>query len=328
MVEIAASKGVLPVLRQRAQALWADRAARGVFLASALSTILILGFILWVLFSNSFHFFQEVSIIEFLTGTEWNTVPGSDGSTEDLRYGVLPLVSGTLLIAAGASLIGLPIGLGTAIYLAEYASPRVRSIVKPALELLAGVPSIVFGYFALQVISPIVHDLSAPGAPLYWLFGKQAGVFNAMNAIIVVGIMVLPIITSLSEDAIRAVPKHLREASMAMGATKWETTRKVVVPAALSGISASFVLGVARAVGETMAVSLAAGTVSNFTFNPMESIQTMTAFIAQRVGGDTPLTGVGLYAMFVVGAFLFLMTLVLNLVAQRFVKRYREVDVA
>lgn len=315
-------------LRVRAGARVADQIARGGFFLGGVSVFLVLGFIVWVLVSNSVAFFREVSIIDFLTGTEWETagtVAISEGETGS--FGVLPLVTGTLLVTVGAVVIGLPIGLATAIYLAEYASPRVRGTLKPVLEILAGIPSIVFGFFALHVVSPVVQDLTEEGSLLYHLFGgTSATIFSAANAIIVVGIMVIPIITALSEDAIRAVPRHLREASLAVGATRWETTKGVVVPAALSGIVASFVLGVSRAIGESMAVALAAGTQANLTFNPVKSIQTMTAFIVQRTSGDTPQEGAVFNSLFAVGLALFLLTLALNVAAQRFVRRYRERD--
>ncbi len=323
------SNATVENLRLRAQARLGDQAARFVFFLAGLSVFLVLGFILYVLVSNSIEFFREVSIVEFLTGTEWRaagTVELSEGGSAG-SFGVLPLVAGTLLVTVGAIIIGLPIGVATAVYLAEYASVRVRGVLKPVLEVLAGIPSIVFGFFALHVISPVIQSATEEGKPLYYLFGqKSALIFSALNAIIVVGIMVLPIITSLSEDAIRAVPRHLREASLGLGATKWETTRHVVLPAALSGIVASFVLGVARAIGESMAVAMAAGTQPTLTFNPVDAIQTMTAFIVQRTGGDVPQDGPGFTSLFAVGLTLFLLTLALNLVAQRFVKRYREID--
>ncbi len=326
---VPTSAAALQNLRLRAQARMGDQAARLVFFLAGLSVFLVLGFILYVLISNSVEFFREVSIVEFLTGTEWRTAgtvelaEGGDAGS----FGILPLASGTLLVTVGALIIGLPIGVATAVYLAEYAGPRLRGALKPILELLAGIPSIVFGFFALHVISPILQDITAPGTLLYQVFGeKSALTFSALNAIIVVGVMVLPIITSLSEDAIRAVPRHLREASLGLGATKWETTRHVVLPAALSGIVASFVLGVARAIGESMAVAMAAGTQPQLTFNPIDSIQSMTAFIVQRTSGDTPQQGPVYTSLFAVGMSLFVMTLALNLIAQRFVKRYREVD--
>lgn len=316
-----------PALGRMAQAIrlptatrWSAELMRMVFFLCGASVLLIAGAILIVLLGNSALFFGEVSIVEFFTHAEWRAIEGPLAA-----YGVWPLVTGTLLVAGGAALIGLPLGLGTAIYLAEYATPRVRGTLKPVLELLAGIPSIVYGFFALKVISPIVRDATAEGTLLGAVFG-DAAVFSAANAMIVVGIMVLPIVSSLSEDAIRAVPKHLKEASLGLGATRWETTRHVVLPAALSGITASFVLGVARAIGETMAVAMAAGTQANFTLNPVDAIQTMTAFIAQRMTGDIPHDGAVFHSLFAVGAALFALTLGLNTLARMFVKRYQEVD--
>lgn len=323
------AKTALGDLRVAARARHGDRAARALFLLAGLSVFLVLGFILYVLVGNSLAFFSEVSVLEFFGSTTWEsagTVQLAEGGDAG-EFGVWPLVAGTMLVTVGAAVIGVPVGLATAIYLAEYASPRVRGTLKPVLELLAGVPSIVFGFFALHVVSPVVQDLTEEGRLLWYLFGREsATIFSALNAIVVVGVMVLPIITTLSEDAIRAVPRHLREASAGLGATRWETTRSVVVPAALSGIVASFVLGVARAIGESMAVALAAGTQPNLTANPVEAIQTMTGFIVQRTSGDTPQSGPAYTSLFAVGLTLFALTLVLNLVAQRFVRRYREVE--
>ncbi len=280
----------------------------------------------WHLWIDQEGFFEHVSFREFFTGTEWRsagTVEIAEGRYGE--FGVLPLVAGTLLVAVGASAIGLPLGLASAVYLAEYASPRVRAVAKPAIELLAGIPSIVFGFVALLIVSPITQRMFDEGTIPGRLFG-EAQLFSGLNAIIVVGVMVLPIVTSLSEDALRAVPQHLREASLAVGATRWETTRHVVVPAALSGITASFILAVTRAVGETMAVAMAAGTQANLTINPVEALQTMTGFIALRTSGDTPHDGPVYLSLFAVGLALFVMTLLLNLVAARFVRRFREVD--
>jgi phosphate transport system permease protein len=314
-------------LRTSRGARWGERIAQTGLRLSATSVLLVLAFIVWVLVSNSAAFFSSVHLWDFLTGTEWEsagTVEISEGADAG-HYGILPLLAGTLLVTVGAIVVGLPIGLGTAIYLAEYANPRTRALVKPALELLAGIPSIVFGYFALLVVSPLIQDWTAPGTLLGDTFGS-ARIFNAASAMVVVGLMVLPIITTLSEDALRAVPRHLREASLGLGATRWETTRKVVVPAALSGITASFVLGVSRAIGESMAVSMVAGTQARWTFNPVEAVQTMTAFIVQRTSGDVPQTGTVYNSLFAVGLSLFALTLLMNALAQRFVKRFRTVE--
>ncbi len=227
------------------------------------------------------------------------------------HFGLLPLLSGTLLVAGGALLIGAPLGIGAALYLSEFAGKKVRSVAKPVIEVLAGIPSIVYGFFALLVISPILQQY----------FG--ASYFNAASAIIVMAIMVLPIIVSISDDSMKAVPKHLREASLAMGATKWETSVKVVMPAASSGIIASLLLGLARALGETMVVVLAAGSIARLTFNPLEEVQTMTAYIAQVATGDIP-PGVAVSAAFAVGLVLFVITYIINLIAGRVVFRIKR----
>jgi phosphate transport system permease protein len=217
------------------------------------------------------------------------------------------------MIALYSSMIAIPIGLGSAIYLSEYASERTRKIVKPILEVLAGVPSIVYGYFALTFITPFLKT-----------FIPTLGTFNALSAAIAVGIMTIPLVSSLSEDAMRAVPKALREGAFALGSTKFEVAVHVVVPAALSSIVASFVLAISRAIGETMIVALAAGTMPNLTLNPMESVQTMTGFIVQVASGDVVHGGTIYKTIFAVGMLLFLMTLVLNIISRAIIKRYRE----
>ena len=270
---------------------------------SIVTTVGIVAILLW----ESLQFFGEVSIWEFLTGTKWSPKanPG--------HFGILPLFAGTLSVAIGSAIIAIPIGLGTAIYLSEYASPWVRSVVKPVLEILAGIPSVVFGYLAIVFVSPIIRQIF-PSAQL----------FNAANASIVVGIMILPMIISLSEDAMRAVPRSLREGAYALGGTKLDVTTGVVVPAALSGIIASFILAIARAIGETMAVSLAAGKRPQMTMNPLETIQTMTAYIVETSQGDTPRGTLSYQTIFAVGLTLFLVTFTLNLFAQWILKRMRE----
>ena len=263
--------------------------------------------IVYVLVSESIAFFQKVPLVDFLTGTKWT--PLIDPS----RFGVLPLLCGTFLIAAGAALIALPLGLLAAVYLSEYASPRVRNTLKPILEILAGVPTVVYGYFGLMFVTPLLRH-----------FFPSVEVFNAASGAIVVGIMVLPLVSSLCEDALKAVPPSLRDAAYSLGSTKFEVTTKVVIPAALSGISASFILALSRAVGETMAVTLAAGMTPKMTLNPAESIQTMTAYIVQVSQGDTPAGSVAYKTLFAVGMTLFLITLVMNVFATRFVKKYRR----
>ncbi len=283
-----------------------ERTIELMLLLAASVAIIVSIAIIYTLMDGTVAFFSapDVNIFEFLFGTKW--VPsGSDPS-----FGILPLLSGTILIAGGALLIAMPLGIGAAIYLSEFASPRVRGILKPIIEVLAGIPSIVYGFFALLVISPIFRDL----------FG--ASYFNAASAIVVLAIMILPIVVSISDDAMKAVPRNLREASYAMGATKWETATKVVLPSASSGVIASVLLGLGRAIGETMVVTLAAGRVANLTFNPTEEVQTMTAYIAQVATGDIP-PGVAVDAAFAVGMVLFIMTYIINIFAGIVVDRIK-----
>jgi phosphate transport system permease protein len=229
------------------------------------------------------------------------------------HFGILPLLCGTLLGTAGAAVVALPIGLGAAIYLSEYASPTVREVVKPILEVLAGIPSVVFGFLAVVSISPIIRD---------WF--PSANVFNAASASIVVGFMILPMVVSLSEDVLRSVPRSLREAAYALGATKLDVTVKVIVPAAISGIIASFLLALSRAIGETMAVALAAGASPKMTLNPLESIETMTAYIVRISQGDIPAGTLEYRTIFAVGLALFAVTMLLNVLAQWLVARMQE----
>jgi phosphate transport system permease protein len=264
--------------------------------------------IVFLLFKESFIFFQMVSPAEFFLGTRW--VPLIQPSS----FGVLPLLWGTLQIAIGAALIAIPLGLACAIYLSEYASDRVRSIVKPILELLAGVPTVVYGYFALTTITPLLQSIF-----------PQVQIFNSLSAAIVVGIMILPMIASLSDNALKSVPESLREGAYALGATSFEVTTKVVVPASLSGIMASFLLAISRAVGETMAVSLAAGQTPNLNLNMFESIQTMTAYIVQVSLGDTPAGTVAYQTLFAVATLLFITTLLINIISQKILGKFREV---
>ncbi len=289
---------------------WSERVIRGVLLACGLVSVATTAGIVMVLVWESIGFFREVSPWEFLTGTKWTPlfVPRN--------FGVLPLVAGSVMVAVGASLIALPVGLASAIYLAEYAPARARKILKPVLEILAGIPTVVYGYFALTFITPIIRTIF-----------PNTGVFNAASAAIVVGIMIVPMVASLSEDAIYAVPRSLREASYGLGATKFETVTRVVVPAALSGIIASFILAISRAIGETMAVTLAAGATPKLTANPLESIQTMTAYIVQvSLGdGDTPVGSIEYKTIFAVGLLLFCITLAMNILSRAILRRFREV---
>ena len=261
-----------------------------------------------VLLTQSFSFFREVSLVDFFTDTRWSPI-----IKPNQHFGIMPLVCGTVLVAGGSALIAIPLGLGTAIYLSEYASANLRNVVKPLLEILAGIPSVVFGYVAVVFVSPLIKS---------WF--PSAELFNAANACVVVGLMILPMIVSLSEEVLRSVPRSLREAAYALGATKLDVTTGVVVPAAMSGIFASFLLAIARAVGETMAVTLAAGATAQLTLNPLESIQTMTAYIVEVSSGDIVQGSVEHGTIFAVGMTLFVMTLTLNTIAQWILGRMRE----
>lgn len=267
---------------------------------SILTTCGIVGILLW----ESLDFFRQIPILDFLTGQVWTPL------FEPRSFGVLPLLCGTLLIALYSCLISIPLGLAVSLYLSQYAGETARNVAKPILELLAGIPSVVFGYFAMAAISPVLRA---------WI--PETEVFNALSAALVVGIMTLPLVASLSDDALRAVPISLLEGGYALGSTKAEVTTFILLPAASSGIIAAFVLAFARAIGETMAVTLAAGSTPNLTWNPLESIQTMTAYIVQVSMGDTPRGTVEYQSIFAVGLLLFVITLLCNLGANS-LKRY------
>ena len=277
------------------------------FACGALSVLTTIGIVLVLIF-ETLAFFQEVSIVDFLTDTQWTPL------FAEKHFGILPLLNATVVISLGAMVVALPLGLGSAIYLNEYARPRVRAVLKPLLEVLAGIPTVVYGYFALLFVTPILRTLI-----------PETQIFNALSAMIVMGVMILPMVSSLSEDAMTAVPVSLREASLALGATRYETSTRVVVPAALSGIAASFVLAVSRAIGETMIVTIAAGQMPNLTWNPLEAMETMTAYIVQVSLGDTPAGTLAYKTIFAVGMALFVITLALNFLSQWFVRRFREV---
>jgi phosphate transport system permease protein len=286
---------------------------KALFACAVLSVAVTVG-IVAVLLVDAVEFFRDSSLGEFLTGTVW--APGQ-GAGVGGRYGVLPLVNGTLMIGLGSLAVGLPLGLLTAIYLAEYASHRVRGVLKPTLEILAGVPTVVVGFFALQFITPTL---------LRPLFGEErVFIFNAAAGAIAVGLMILPIIASISEDAMRAVPASLREAAYGLGSTRRQVSLRVVVPAALSGIAASVILAFSRAVGETMAVTIAAGNSPKMTLNFFTSIQTLTASIAQTVSGEAAAGTVRYNALFALGMMLFVITLAMNLISARIVRRFRQV---
>ena len=287
---------------------WGEDVVKVALALSALVSVATTIGIVVALFEPAIEFFREVSIVDFLTGTEWAPL------FEPSSFGVLPLVAGTLLVTACACLVCVPFGLGAAIYLSEYARSRTRKILKPALEVLAGVPTVVYGYFALTLVGPLLKSLGLLDTPA-----------SALSAGLVMGVMLLPTVASISEDAMSAVPRDLRDGAYALGSTRLQVATKIVVPAAISGIIASFVLAISRAVGETMIVLIAAGGQPNLTWNPLEAVQTMTAFVAATGQGDVPTGSIEYKTIFAVGATLFVMALAMNLVAIRLVRRYREV---
>jgi phosphate transport system permease protein len=277
------------------------------FLAGILSIFIAMA-IVYELGKEAWLFFgdPEVTLAKFLGGTKWQ--PGIG------QFGIWPLVTSTLVTSTIAMCVSLPLGLATALFLSEYAAPGTRSVLKPVLEILAGIPTVVYGYFALLFMTPLLQRI----------FGEQVQVYNMASAGIVMGIMILPLISSMSEDALSAVPRSLREAAYAMGATKFETSLQVVLPAALSGIGAAFIIGISRAIGETMIVAIAAGAGPNFTFNPFRAAETMTGHIARISGGDLSYNSIDYNSLFAIALMLFLVTLVLNLISQWAVSRFRE----
>ena len=281
----------------------------GLFAAAMLSVVVTIG-IVFALASPALAFFREVSVVEFLTGTRWT--PRFAGQES---YGVLPLVTGTMWTSAIALLIAVPFGLGAAVYLSEYAPARVRKVLKPVLELLAGVPSVVYGFFALTFIAPVL---------LNDILNLNVGTFSVLAAGVALGIMIIPTVASLSEDAMSAVPDSLRQGSLALGANRMRTTLRVVFPAAISGIAASVVLGLSRAVGETMIVALAAGTQPRMVTGATEFGQTMTGFIAQTATGESTPGTLGFNALYAVGLLLFVITLIINIISIRLVRHFRE----
>src|SRR5215204_2989774 len=264
--------------------------------------------IIVALFLPAFEFFQDVSIVEFLTGMEWAPL------FEPALFGVVPLIVGTLSVTFWAIVVAVPLGLGAAIYLSEYAGSRTRALLKPVLETLAGIPTIVFGYFALTFFTPLLRDI-----------GVNVEIFNALSAGLVMGVMIIPTVASLGEDAMAAVPRELRDGAFALGSTRREVATRIVVPAAVSGIVAAFVLGISRAVGETMIALVAAGQQPTVTFDPRAAVETMSAFVAATGAGDVPTGSLEYKTIFAVGATLFAMTLVLNVISIRLVRRFREV---
>ena len=289
---------------------WGERLIQGfLFFCGAFSILTTLG-IVYEIGKEALLFFLTpgVSLWKFFTGTVWQPQAG--------EFGILPLVSATLVTTTFAMLIAVPLGLGVAIYLSEYASPRLRSIVKPTLEVLAGIPTVVYGYFALTFMTPVLRSI----------FGRDVvDIYNTASAGIVMGILILPLISSMSEDALSAVPRSLREAALSMGATRLETAIKIVLPAAISGLAAAMIIGISRAIGETMIVAIAAGAGPNFTLNPFKGAETMTGHIVRISGGDLSYDSIDYNSLFAIGILLFFMTLVLNLISQRIVRRFREV---
>jgi phosphate transport system permease protein len=291
---------------------WGERVIVGLlFACAALSVAVTVGIVI-ALAGPAIDFFGDVSLGDFYFGKDWSPLFSPPS------FGVLPLVSATLVTTCWALVVAIPFGLGSAIYLSEYASVRTRKFLKPALEVLAGIPTVVYGFFALTFLTPLLQDI-------WFLPGEPPSVFNALAAGLVMGVMILPTVASLSEDAMAAVPQGLRQGAFALGGTKMQVSTKIVVPGALSGIVASFVLGISRAVGETMIVLIAAGGTPKLSVDPTEAMQTMTAFIASAGIGDQPTGSVGYKTIFAVGATLFVATFVMNFFSIRLVRKYREV---
>lgn len=315
-----------------------ERAIETVLFFAGFSCVATTIAILYILVSESLYFFKQVSIIEFLTSKDWSPLFEPPG------YGILPLVSGTLTTTLVALFVAIPMGTIAAIYLSEFASPKVREVVKPVLELLAGIPTVVYGYFALLFVTPLLQWLYAPIGPVLseqlpsflapiapwlgeWLqvtFPMELSGFNMLGPGLVMGLMITPLVSSISEDAMRAVPVSLREGSYAMGSTRLQTAWKVVFPAAISGITAAYILGISRAVGETMIVAIAAGLQPTFTFNPLESAATITAYIVQVSLGDLPHGTLEYQTIFAAGLVLVLVTLVFNIIGYFLSRRLRE----
>jgi phosphate transport system permease protein len=284
-----------------------ERVIEIILMLSALTAVFITVGIVYILVTEASGFFSDVSVFEFLTSRQWSPL------FEDAHYGILPLISGTLTTSFIALCIAVPIGTVAAIYLSEFASHKARETVKPVLELLVGVPTVVFGYFALLFVTPILQKM-IPSLPT----------FNMLGAGIVMGIMIIPYIASVAEDAMRAVPMQMREGSYAMGATKFQTAIRVVTPAATSGIIAAYILGISRAVGETMVVAIAAGQQPTFTFNPLEGAATITAYIVQVAMGDLPHGSIGYQSIFAAGMVLFVLTFLFNILGHLARKRFAE----
>jgi phosphate transport system permease protein len=306
---IANGRAEAPRLRA-ARRRWGEDVIKGLLVGAAFVSVLTTAGIVLSLVGETITFFGDVGVGDYLLGTEWAP------TFQDASFGVLPLVLGTMLISAVAMAVAVPLGLAAAIYLSEYANPRVRKVIKPLLELLAGVPTIVFGYFALTFFTPEI---------LRGLFGSDVAIFNGLSAGIIIGFLIVPTVASISEDSMTAVPQSLREGAFALGAAKIQTTLRVVFPAALSGIVASVVLAFSRAVGETMVVVIAAGLQPQWGGNLFKAMETMTAFIAATAKGDIATGSIAYKTIFAVGTTLFVITFVMNLISIRFVRKYRQV---
>lgn len=294
-------------LRRRFYQKFVEFIIESLLFLSALVSVLLTAAIAFILIKESIPFFEHVSFKDFITGTEWTPM------FDQAKFGILPLVGGTLLTAAIALVVAIPMGTIAAIYLSEFVSPRTREIFKPALELLSAVPTVVYGYFALLFVTPMIR-----------YFFPDVG-FNVLSAGLVIGVMIIPYVSSLSEDAMRAVPNYLREGSYAMGATRIETSLKVIFPAALSGISSAYILGISRAIGETMVVAIAAGMQPNLTWNPLEPSETITAFIVQVSMGDLPHDSIGYQSIYVAGLTLLVITMIFNIIGFVLRRIFREV---
>ena len=298
-------------LLRRGRPRYGERVVRGVLLAATAVSVLTTVGIVVALAIPTVGFFRDVPVRDFLTGTTWSPL------FADPHFGVLPLVGATVVITVIALLVAVPLGLGAAAYLSEFAGSRSRRVLKPVLELLAGVPTVVYGFFALTFVTPLLRAV--------WPGDDPPSTYNALSAGIVMGVMILPTVASLTEDAMSAVPRTLRDGAYALGSSPATVTRKVVFPAALSGIVAAIILGVSRALGETMIVVVAAGSTARLTADPREGMQTLTSFIAQAASGDVQVGSTGYDTIFAVGSLLFLATFVMNLLSIRMVRRFREV---
>jgi phosphate transport system permease protein len=302
--ETIGAQAVLRAGRRR----WGEEAIKGLLALCALVSVATTVGIVVALLEPALEFFRTVDFLDYVTGTRWAPL----FSNPD--FGVLPLVAGTASVTVWACVVCVPFGLGAAIFLSEHARPGTRAVLKPTLELLAGIPTVVFGYFALTFVTPLLRDI-----------GLDVEIFNVLSAGLVMGVMLIPTVASLSEDAMSAVPRDLRDGAYALGSTKLQVSTRIVVPAAISGIVASFVLAISRAIGETMIVLIAAGQRPTLTFDPREAVETMTAFIAATGAGDVPTGSIEYKTIFAVGLTLFALTLVMNAVSIRLVRKYREV---